>query len=326
MKNELLTVAEAAERINSGAVVVVAGVTELMEQLPKGKWIGGTSSYFVTEGGGAVVKDKLFCTTFDEATDASVRLVGAGELNEIASGYKAGGFSVILIPAFSDMHTKFALEGANHAELFDQPLVGWITGVHLDDIATAKAAVFDGATGERYEDGAALLHVALPEGASVDVDIVNIFTQDEAPTFVFSESGFSAKTCKVNGEEVNLAQYLTDNEIDTRLPLVANYAGSMINVSVQAVDAENGEVQFYAPVQAGMEYKLAAPQPDYAAAFANSVGTSGAGLYSCNCILNYLYGELEGKQTGNFTGPVTFGEVAYILLNQTLVKLDIQNA
>ena len=32
---------------------------------------------------------------------------------------------------------------------------------------------------------------------------------------------------------------------------------------------------------------------------------------------------MQGQTTGNFTGPVTFGEIAYILLNQTLVKLDV---
>ncbi|MBN2104582.1 hypothetical protein JW835_11135 [bacterium] len=47
--------------------------------------------------------------------------------------------------------------------------------------------------------------------------------------------------------------------------------------------------------------------------------------FSCNCILNYLYSELEGKKTGNIVGPITFGEIAFQLLNQTLVYLTIQN-
>ena len=45
--------------------------------------------------------------------------------------------------------------------------------------------------------------------------------------------------------------------------------------------------------------------------------------FSCNCILNYLYGELEGKVTEGMYGPVTFGEIAYQLLNQTLVYVRI---
>ncbi|RME83260.1 MAG: hypothetical protein D6785_06920, partial [Planctomycetota bacterium] len=47
-------------------------------------------------------------------------------------------------------------------------------------------------------------------------------------------------------------------------------------------------------------------------------------LFSCNCILNYLYGKLEGKKTGNITGPMTFGEIAYVLLNQTLVYVTYE--
>ncbi len=58
MKNELLSVAEAADRIQSGAAMVIAGADELMGQLPKGNWIGGSTAYFVTENGGAVVRDQ----------------------------------------------------------------------------------------------------------------------------------------------------------------------------------------------------------------------------------------------------------------------------
>ena len=34
--------------------------------------------------------------------------------------------------------------------------------------------------------------------------------------------------------------------------------------------------------------------------------------------------KLEGKKTGAFTGPITFGEIAYQLLNQTLVYLEVK--
>ena len=326
MKNELLSVAEAADRIQSGAAMVIAGADELMGQLPKGNWIGGSTAYFVTENGGAVVRDQLFCTTFDTALGATVRSLSADAISEISKGYKAGGFTVILVPAMSDAHIRFALESADNPDVFDQPLVGWITGVHLDDLGKVAPVVYDGATGEKSENAVVLLHIAMPAETSVNVDIVNIFSQGEELSVTFSETGFTARDAVINGRELNLASYIVENNIDTRLPFVANYAGSMVNVSVQTVDAADGRVDFYAPVVAGMEYKLAVPQPDYAAAFANSIGEAGAGQYSCNCILNYLYGDLEGKKTGGFTGPVTFGEIAYILLNQTLVKLDVKAA
>ena len=170
-----------------------------------------------------------------------------------------------------------------------------------------------------------LLHVALPEGASVNLDILNIFAQGDAPELAFSfpEGGFSTRRAVVNGQEVDFAQYISEKGIDTRLPFVANYAGAMVNVSIRSVDVDEGEVAFYAPVLAGVEYRQARALGNYAQAFATSAAGEGLGQYSCNCILNYLYGELEGQRTGNFTGPVTFGEIAYILLNQTMVRMDI---
>ena len=328
MKNEMLTVAEAAERITSGAVMAIAGAEDLLAALPRGRWIGGTSVYFVTETGGAVVRDRLFCTTFPEATDATARHVDVAGLPGLASGYHPHGFTMIMIPAFSVAHSDFAVNGQEYDGMFNQPLLGWITGVHLEDVGKKAPMIFDGATGIGHDEGAVLLHVALPAEASVDLDILNIFAQGEAEEhrFVFTDNGFSTKTATVGGTTVDLAQYIADKGIDTRLPLVANYAGALVNVSIQSIDAETGEVKFYAPIVAGVEYRLAGALGSYAEAFAKGTGGAGEGQYSCNCILNYLYGDLEGKKTGKFTGPVTFGEIAYILLNQTMVRMDIGTA
>jgi hypothetical protein len=41
-------------------------------------------------------------------------------------------------------------------------------------------------------------------------------------------------------------------------------------------------------------------------------------------VLNYLHGSLEGRRTGALQGPMTFGEIAYQLLNQTLVQINIE--
>jgi len=46
-------------------------------------------------------------------------------------------------------------------------------------------------------------------------------------------------------------------------------------------------------------------------------------VFSCNCILNYLYADLAGDKALSITGPATFGEIAYVLLNQTLVYLEL---
>lgn len=325
MKNEILTADAAAARIAAGAVMSIAGDAGLLAKLPKGAWIGGSTVYFMTAQGGKIDRDHLFCTTFPAGTTAVARHLTTDALPHLADGYAPNGVTLVVLPAFSAAHARFAEDGMTYANLFDQPLMGWISGVHLDDLGRETPTVFDGATGAAHTDGAALLHVTLPGAVSARVDIVNIFDQsdDPATTFVFPQSGFSARDVMVNGKTVNLAEYVAEKGLDTRLPLVANYAGSKINVSFQTVDAAAGTVQFYAPVFAGQEYRLAMPQPDYAASFAAQVGTAGADKLSCNCILNFVYGDLQGKMAGGYTGPVTFGEIAYVLLNQTLVKLDI---
>ena len=111
------------------------------------------------------------------------------------------------------------------------------------------------------------------------------------------------------------------------LPLVADYCGAMVNTSFQNVDPVKKKVDFYAPVFKGIQYKLAAPVTDYVTSFVKQMPTTAEDkiLFSCNCILNYLYSGLEGKRTGSVTGPITFGEIAYQLLNQTMAYVVIDD-
>ncbi len=326
MKNEMLNLAEASARIAAGDIMTIAGSEEMLRALPRGNWIGGTTVYFVTENGGEMVRDRVFCTTFSAAHQSASRHLPPSDLPNIPQGYIAGGATVILIPAFSQAHEEFALHGQNYEGLFDQPLAGWITGVPLDEIGKTRPLVFDGASGQAFAEGAVVLHVALPAGTAIELDILNIFQQGDLEGLRFDHSGFSATTAKIAGREVRLADYIAQKDIDLSLPLMANYAGAMVNVSVRDVDWQSGLVTFYAPVVAGVEYRFAAKMTNYAAAFAAGVAGASEGQFSCNCILNYIHGKMEGQTTGHFTGPVTFGEIAYILLNQTLVRMDVRTA
>ncbi|GGG79951.1 hypothetical protein GCM10011415_31570 [Salipiger pallidus] len=324
MKNAMMSVAEAAARIDDGAVLVIAGSEAALAQLPRGNWIGGTSVYFVTDTGGRMDTENVFVTEIEAATDARPVFYPAKDLPSLTMGRYDNGLSVILIPAFSAAHEAFAIHGAEYPGLFDQPLMGWITGVPLDETGRTTPKVFDGARGEMHADGAMLLHVALPETKMADLDIINLFEPDTgADEITFAHSGFAARRALINGKERDFAAYLAETAIDTRCPLVADYAGAMVNVSVQSVDAKDG-VTFYAPVIEGQVYHIAKAPGDYASDFAVRAQGHGAQELSCNCILNYLYGELDTKTTGGFTGPATFGEIAYVLLNQTLVRLDLR--
>jgi hypothetical protein len=159
-----------------------------------------------------------------------------------------------------------------------------------------------------------------------DMDIVNIFESQGGDVIRFEESGFQVTNCQVNGKPANLAKYITEKGIPTEFPLVGDYNGSNLNASFLNVDAAKGTVDLYAPVFPGVDYRFAKPVADYAGAFADTL-TSGKEVpaFACNCILNYLYGKLEGKKTGDITGPITFGEIAHQLLNQTMVRLYLHD-
>ena len=157
------------------------------------------------------------------------------------------------------------------------------------------------------------------------MEIINIFKQGNGGTITVEHDGFSFNEVMVDNQKTNFVKYIEDNKIDTRLPLVANYFGANINVSFQAVDRKNNLVDFYAPLRKGIEYKLARSIGNYVEEFQKHIPLDNDNIIiSCNCILNYLYGEQEGKKTGNIKGPFTFGEIAYVLVNQTLVYLSAE--
>lgn len=97
-----------------------------------------------------------------------------------------------------------------------------------------------------------------------------------------------------------------------------------MNVSIQSTEHE--KVSLYAPVFPGVKYRLAKALDNYAACFARAIPTTSEPAFACNCILNYVYGNLEGRRTGGITGPMTFGEIGCQLLNQTLVYISLLEA
>lgn len=331
MQQDILTIGEVEKKITSGATLLLAGEEKLLKQLPKGRWIGGTIPYFIApEVGGLVSQDKIFVTDISKvAASVEIKAYGEETLGKVYTEAGDSGFSFVIIPAMSAAHAAFALNGPNYNDFGSQPLIGWISGVHLDDLGKLAPKVFNGATGEEHAQEAIVMHVTLPRGKTVDVGIVNIFEQGEGDTLTFSEDGFACTDVMVNGVKENFADYIARNSLDTKLPLVADYYGALINISFQSAEP-GGEVKFYAPVFSGIRYKHAKPISNYAELFEGQLAQNklegSKVVFSCNCILNYLYSDLEGHRTDPFVGPITFGEIAYQLLNQTLVYLEVHDS
>lgn len=322
----LMALQDALVAIRSGAYLSIAADEALLRRLPPGNWLAGSIPYFMAQDGGETSRQKLFVTELPtHAGTPQLRWYDAASLHKVALDAPAHGLTVLIVPAFSDVHSRFAREAPAFEDMYMKPLVGWIAGVHLDDLGQAAPVVANGQTLVFSHDKALAVHIPLPESIYPRIDILNLFQPGGGDAIRFPSTGFSAQECFVNGQLMNLAQYLAQKGIDTRLPLVADYSGAMINVSFKAVDAAAGRVDFYAPVFDDVEYRIAEPVPDYARSFAQSLPGDALGArWSCNCILNYLYGGLEGQRTGPITGPMTFGEIAYQLLNQTMVYVNLE--
>ncbi|MBR5420094.1 MAG: hypothetical protein IK115_02980 [Lachnospiraceae bacterium] len=318
----LITLEETVALINEGKILHIAADDTLLRQLPKGKWIGGTTPYFIGEEGGIQTKDKLFVSEIDYAEEIRIAVYGKYNIFQIVEECYDNGLTLLIMPFGSDVATKYAKEAPDVEELLMHPTIGWISGADLE--AGGEMRVYDGSSGESYDDKAVVMYIRLPQGKAAMINMINIFTDDKTdPVIRFNENELNVTKCTVNGQEVNFAEYIAKKGIDPSMPLVADYNGSYINTSIKAVT--DGMVALYAPVFKNIEYRFAVPVEDYATEFKNRIDAAAARnpVFSCNCILNYLHGNLNGKKIPPYTGPVTFGEVAYQMLNQTLVYCEI---
>lgn len=311
--------------INAGKKLILAGDESVLNDLPPGQWIAGTTPYFMGEHSGVFSKTQIFVTELpDFVQNVEIKTYNEDNIQNVYTDAPRHGFSIIIIPASSPTHFTFALKAPSFPGFATKPLIGWIAGVELNKQLSPK--IYAGNQREAMQDGAVVCHIELPANKLAEIDILNIFEQGDGDTITFLEDGFSAANVLINGHPQNFVEYLQENNIDARLLLITDLYGAKINISFRKMDFENKIVHFYAPVFAGYRYKIAKPVNDYFGSFANKVpkNTDLNIFFSCNCILNFLYANLEGRKFANFTGPITFGEIAYQLLNQTIVYITIE--
>jgi hypothetical protein len=327
MNSTMLTVPQVAELIRAGHNLLLAGDEVALHQLPAGNWIAGTIPYFMTESGGAFSRELVNVIELPrQALDCRIATHTAATLPGVFQEAPKNGFTVIILPAASPVLLDFALKASTYPGFATRPLVGWVSGMALEDAGQVAPKVVDGRSATFLEQEAVVMHVSLPPELIVEIGIVNLFEPGDGEAITFPTDGFSATEALVNGQRVCLARYLSDIHHNVQLPLVANMCGAMINTAIKAIDLEAGRVDFFAPVFKGVEYRIARPVGDYVQTFTRHMPDIPVGSlqFSCNCVLNYLYAEMEGKSTSRFMGPFTYGEVAYQLLNQTLVYMTIE--
>jgi hypothetical protein len=320
------TVREVARKIAAGRVLLLAGEEALLTQLPPGRWVGATAANFMTVAGGVTDRAHIFYTDITaHAETVEIHHFNAAQMRAVGRKYPANGFAVAIVPGLSPFLAGFAREVQEYEGIFNAPLIGWVSGVHPSDIKLKTPKTFAGGP-LAADDRAAVMYVSLPPNFAVHLSILNLFAPGKGPGIEFTEDGFvTSGECLIDGKPENLARYLAEQNIDTKLPLVSDHNGAMINVSILSIDKVRETVRFFAPVFKTMVYRFAKPVPDYPAAFEAACAEMEIGntVFSCNGILNFLYAGLEGKNSGPFVGPMTFGEIAYTVLNQTLAYLSV---
>jgi hypothetical protein len=322
----LATTDEVKALLSQGKTLLLAGEEKLLRALPRGRWIGGTIPYFMDADGGRTTRELVSVQEVSPlATSSEVAVYDTSTISRVGVESPDSGYTILIIPAFSELHQRYALKAPTYDQLFLKVVAGWIAGTHLDDVGKVSPKVFAGTTGEAYDTRAVALHIELPRAYRAQVNIANIFEKGTGDDLQFPASGFSATDCLVNGEKRNFAEYFRAQGLDKKAPLVADFCGAMVNVSIQAVEGDT--VKLYAPVFQDVTYRFARPVENYPQRFAEAIPKSAVDpAFSCNCILNYVYGHLEGRQTGAMLGPMTFGEIAFQLLNQTLVYVTVEKA
>jgi hypothetical protein len=324
IKSKLYPVDEVIAMIQNGHLLTLAGDEKVMSKLPKGNWIGGTIPYFMDEAAGQFSQDLIYVNELSSARKHIIKSYDETNIDTLAKDSFSNGFTVLIIPPFQKIHTEFSLTANDIDGLYDNPIIGWMAGTDLSSNSTPKT--FNGLLGATHVDKAVAVHVELPKSQTARLEIINIFKQDvNGAKIEFLENGFECQECLVDGKKTNLAKYLAENNINTKPPISSNHSGAIINVSFKEINQETGTVYFYAPIFKDTAYHFSLPVNEYVKDFESKLPEAGSDVaFSCNCILNYLYGELEGKSIKGFTGPITFGEIGYVILNQTLTYLVIE--
>ena len=117
--NRLMTLADAAELIRSGAFLSLAGPESALDALPAGHWIAGTIPYFMDTAGGVVsTEGKVFVTPLPASGKITLAHYGVDQLRSVIGNGPDNGFTVAIVPAGSTAHKTFAQEAVNDADAF----------------------------------------------------------------------------------------------------------------------------------------------------------------------------------------------------------------
>ena len=106
--------------------------------------------------------------------------------------------------------------------------------------------------------------------------------------------------------------------------LVFDMHGAYINREILNIDANKKQVTFYAPVMDGDIYRIGKKNENYLDGYNRVVKDRKNVLFTLSCIVYFTQGGFDGQPICA-NGIITFGEIAYQLLNKTVVTLEVGN-
>ncbi|MEA2042325.1 MAG: hypothetical protein U9N85_07210 [Bacteroidota bacterium] len=325
MKRKLYTKQEVIKFISEGKKMVLSASEKMLDVLPKGNWIGGTSPYFMDTDVGKFTEEKIFVDDLTHiATDFKIEKYDKDNIKNIAINSFKNGFTVLIIPGESDTHFEFGVNSMTYDKIFNNPVVGFIAGFDLDRIGELSPKVYNGQENEKILNDGVAIHIKLPDNKVARAEILNLDTINRnSPEIKFPTTSFTQSECTINGDKANITDYLSKIEYKEGLPIIADYNGALINRDIKVIDKKKKEVTFFSPVFHDEIYYLANVIDNYHELFGKKLKTESLNIpYSVICVSYYLLGNLENKKI-QAEGVFAFGEIAFQLLNQTLVFLEI---
>jgi hypothetical protein len=309
----LFSIEEVSRMINDGLYLILAGNREALQQLPAGNWIGGATPCYVSSGApNEIAKDQLYVNQLPEyVAGVELKTYDADHLKHIFTEGPDNGFTVLLLPFASEILQEYALHAFDYENFGLVPLVGWVAGTGNTWETLQTDIVMYGPDVTTHPNKAVVMHVELPADKYAEIHIHSPFKIRPEVTVVFEENTVSPQDAIINGERQNLREYMLRHNINFVHPLIVNLAG--INICV-TFNYDAKQLTTMTALFKGVSYYFSEPDMQV-------WGIPQDRIYALCCL--YYVQNPDPERLCRMTGPVTYGEIGYQIVNQSIVFLTV---
>jgi hypothetical protein len=299
--------------IGEGLYLILAGERETLQQLPAGNWMAGSTPSYVSSGQpGEIAKNQLYVNQVPEyAVNVEIKTYDAENLRHIFTEGPDNGFTVLLLPFASEILREYALHAFDYENFGLVPLIGWVAGTGNTWESLQTDVVMYGPDATAHLNKAIVMHVGLPADKYAEIHIHSPFKIHSDVTVVFDENTVAPQEALINGERQNLREYMIRHNINFQYPLIVNLAG--INICV-TFNYDASQLTTMTALFKGVNYHFSEPD--------TQVWEIPQDRIYALCCLYYIINP-DPEKLSQMTGPVTYGEIAYQMVTQSVVYLTI---